>query len=171
MYQVGDLVIYGRTGVCRVARVERIDKQDYYALKPLYQTCDILAPVNGKVFIRPIISREEANALIDDIPGYNASALEGMSTRELTEHYQAAIATHDCKDLFKLTMSIHDKRQTALREKKKFGAVDERFMKEGESLLFGELAAALDIPVEEVRSYIKERVAKAAGGAARTVEV
>ena len=41
-------------------------------------------------------------------------------------------------------------------EKKKLGAIDERFMKEGEALLFGELAAALDIQPQEVPRYIQK---------------
>lgn len=47
MYEIGTLVIYGRTGVCRVERVLRREGQDYYALKLLYQGCDIYAPVNS----------------------------------------------------------------------------------------------------------------------------
>ena len=172
MYQPGELIVYGRTGVCRVERVDRRDGQDFYVLTPLYQSCDIYAPVNGKIFMRPIISRQEANALIDGIPAYASEACEGLPLRELTEHYQAAIATHDCKDLFEMTMSIYTKKRTAERDKKKFGAVDERFMKEGEALLFGELAAALEIPVEEVKSYISQRLTQAAGGKTRpAVEV
>jgi len=36
--------------------------------------------------------------------------------------------------------------------------VDERFMKRAEELLFGELAAALDIPPESVPGYIEARL-------------
>lgn len=163
MYQVGELVVYGRTGVCRVERIQREKGQDYYALKPLYQSCDILTPVNGKVFMRPIITREEAERLIDCIPSMEVEAFESKAIRELSEHYQAAIATHDCRDLVELTMSIYAKKKAAQREKRKFGAVDERFMKEGEELLFGELSAALDIPVEEVPDYIGRRLAQGTG--------
>ncbi len=160
MYQPGDLVVYGRTGVCRVEGIRREKGQDYYALKPLYQTCDILTPVEGKVFIRPVLTRQEAEALIDCIPEMEVEVCEGKPLRELTEHYQAAIATHDCRDLIELTMATYTKKKTAEKEKRKFGAVDERFMKEGEALLFGELAVALDVPVEEVPKYIGQRLKK-----------
>ena len=61
MYEIGALVMYGRTGVCRVADISRQEGQDYYTLKPLFQSCDIYTPVESeKVFIRPSISREEA---------------------------------------------------------------------------------------------------------------
>ncbi len=160
MYQPGELVVYGRTGVCRVEGIRRERGQDYYALKPLYQTCDILTPVEGQVFIRPVLTRQEAEALIDCIPEMEVVVCEGKPLRELTEHYQAAIATHDCRDLIELTMATYTKKKTAEREKRKFGAVDERFMKEGEALLFGELAVALDVPVEEVPKYIGQRLKK-----------
>lgn len=158
MFQPGDLILYGRTGVCRVEGIEQEKGQAFYALSPLYQTCSIRTPVEGKVFMRPILTKAEADALIDLIPTFSAEPVEGKALRELTETYQASIATHDVRDLVELTMSIYAKRQQAAREKKKFGAVDERFLKEGEELLFGELAASLDIPVEEVQSYIHKRL-------------
>ena len=58
MFQPGDLIIYGRTGVCRVERIEVQDDRQYYCLQALYQTCMIHAPVNGKVLMRPVLSRE-----------------------------------------------------------------------------------------------------------------
>ena len=158
MYEVGDLVVYGRTGVCRVERIDRQGKQEFYALKPLYQNCDIYTPVNGKVFIRPVISKEEAHRLIDLIPTVEVEVCESKALRELAEHYQSAIDSHDCQDLIEMTMSLYAKKKAVEGRKRKFGAVDERFMKEGEELLFGELAAALEIPVEEVQQYIAERL-------------
>lgn len=158
MYQAGDLLVYGRTGVCRVERIEHRDRQDFYLLKPLYQSCSIYTPVNGKVFMRPILSRREAEQLIDQIPSMQVEIHDNKSLRDLSECYQAAIATHDCKDLIELTMSIYAKRKEAEAKKKRFGAVDERFMREGEELLFGELAAALEIPIKEVPRYISNRL-------------
>ena len=158
-YQPGDKIVYGRTGVCRVERIERQKSgQEYYVLEALYQNCSITTPVEGKVFMRPVISRQEAEALIDRIPAMEASPCESMGLRELTEHYQTFLASHECKDLVELVRSIYAKRQAARREKKRFGAVDERFMKEGEALLNGEFAAALNIKPEEVPEYIARRL-------------
>jgi CarD family transcriptional regulator len=44
------------------------------------------------------------------------------------------------------------------KDKKKLGAIDERFKKKAEELLFGEFAVVLDIPKEDVRSYISNKV-------------
>jgi len=63
-------------------------------------------------------------------------------------------------DLVKLSMSLRAKKQGLEQQKRKFGAVDERFMKRAEELLFGELAAALDISKDRVPEYIADRVSE-----------
>ena len=158
MFQPGDLIVYGRTGVCRVERIESWKEQDYYVLNPLYQSCSIKTPVEGKVFMRPIVTREEADELIDEIPTMEARPFESRVLRELTEHYQSFLTNHACRDLVELTKSLYAKRRAAQQEKRKFGVVDERFLKEGEELLFGELSAALEIPPAEVPGYIGRRL-------------
>lgn len=165
MYKVGDLVHYGSTGICRVTDITTrditgVDKnQLFYVLTPLYQSCVISTPIDStKTFMRPIITKDEAERLIDRIPKLRAEIYHSRVMRELTEHYEAAFRTHSCRDLIDLTMSIYLKKQQAEHEHRKIGAVDERFMKRAEELLFGELSAALDIPKDSVQAYIANRV-------------
>ena len=68
MYQVGDLIVYGGTGVCRVMEVgPQTGGRLYYTLEPVYGSCRIFTPVeNSKVLMRPIVTRQEAERLIDD---------------------------------------------------------------------------------------------------------
>lgn len=166
MYQAGDLILYGRTGVCRVEEITSVkqrgssEEQQYYILKPLYQTCNITTPVNNeKVFSRPIISKEEAQQAINSIPGMEPEVYHNRNLNQLREYYRSKMETYNCLDLIRLTMSLYTKKKEAEEQKKKFGAVDERFMKEAEELLFGELAAALEIPRDSVRDYIGKALA------------
>lgn len=177
MYHTGDLVIYGNTGVCRISDIKALDymktgnEQPYYILTPLFQNCTISAPVNNpKVFMRPIISKEEAQQLIDEIPSIHAEAYHSHVLRQLTDHYEALLDTHDCRSLIELTMSIYTKKQFLLKQKKKFGAIDERFMKRAEDLLFGELSAALDIPRDRISEYIQNRLACCCGESVEQAE-
>ena len=78
--------------------------------------------------------------------------------RDLVEHYETRIKSHSCRDLMELTMSIYRKRDEVHSRKKKLGSVDLRFMKRAEDLLFGELAAALDIPRDQVTDFISKRL-------------
>ena len=72
MYNIDDLIMYGTTGVCKVSDIRKSDfaggDEDrlYYVLEPLYQSGVIYAPVdNQKVFMRAVISEDEAKDLID----------------------------------------------------------------------------------------------------------
>lgn len=165
MFQPGDLVVYGATGVCRVCSIGRPDlagadrSKEYYCLEPLHQAGVIYAPVgNPKVSIRPVITREEANALIDRIPGMQPAVYRGATIQALTQQYQAAVHSHDCEKLVGLVMSIYNKQQQAAVQNRRLGMVDERYMKQAEQILHGELSAALDIPLEQVPAYIAQRV-------------
>lgn len=164
MYQVGERIVYGETGVCEVAAItERTvasgQKKPCYTLKPLYQTCTIYTPVdNTKVFMRPVISRDEALRLVSLIPSMQAQAYHSRVQREIVEHYESALQTHECEDLIELTMSIYAKKQEAISQNRRVSAVDERFMRRAEDLLFGELAVALEIPREDVADYISRQI-------------
>ena len=166
MFQPGELVVYNTTGVCRVEAITKPNmsgadrNKEYYQLKPLQQDGVIYTPVdNPKVSIRPVISREEAEALIDLIPTIQAEACRAPTLQALAQHYQEAVHSRDCRDLVEMMMSIYVKRQEAEAQKRRLGLVDERFMKQAERLLHGELSAALDIPFEEIPAYIADRVA------------
>jgi CarD family transcriptional regulator len=165
VYQVGDLVFYGSTGVCKVTgittrTVEFRRHLKFYVFKPLYQqNYIILVPVDiTKVFMRPIISSSEANRLLDLIPTIGTKAYYNCKLGQLTDHYEAFLKTHECLDLIKLTISIYNKKRIADHKQQKFGSVDEKYMRRGEDLLFGELAAALDISKNEAAEHVAARI-------------
>lgn len=166
MFEIGDMIIYGSMGVCRVENIERrklsksSEEQCFYVLKPIYQTCSVSTPVdNDRVFMRPVIKKEEAERLIDTIPAVHAQAYNNKVLRQLSEHYESIIKHYDCAELIELTMSIYAKKKICEEQKRKFGALDERYMKRAEDMLFGEFAVALGIERQEVQQYIAERIA------------
>ena len=166
MYQAGELVLYGSTGVCRVEEVREQaspgtgEKRLYYVLRPLYEDCVISAPVDSdKVFIRPIITKDEAERIILDMPKAEVTIYHSRVPKELTEQYETVLKNYDCGALVGLTKSIYAKKISLQEQKRKFGTVDERFLKRAENLLFGELAAALEIPRDQVQDYIESKLA------------
>ncbi len=161
MYEIDDLIMYGSTGVCKVSDIttQVFGNEDklYYVLEPLYQSGVIYAPVdNDKVFMRPVISEEEARQLIRDIPEIHTEIYKNSSMQQLTKHYQSVIDTHKCLELLKLTKSIYMKKMDALAQNRHLGQIDKKFMKRAEDLLFGEFAAALNISREDVQAYIRK---------------
>ena len=114
----------------------------------------------GKVPIRPVIPAEEARALLEQIPTLTPEICRGPTLQALAQHYQAAIRTHDCRELLRLMVSIRAKRHQLAAQNRRLGMVDERYMKQAERLLHGDLSVALGIPLEEVQPYIARRVAE-----------
>lgn len=166
MFEKGAYLVYGNLGVCRVQdivtrRFEGLDAaHPYYVLEPLYQGGVLYVPAdNPKIFLRPVISAEEANRLIDTIPTLQGKDFHSRSAQELSAHYEQALQTHNCRDLIELTVSIYRKKEGLARQNKKFGRVDEHFMRRAEDTLHGELAVALGIPKDAVPDYIARRVA------------
>ncbi len=161
-FSIGELIIYGETGVCRV---EDIVEKEFagsvrpcYKLCPLYQSCTIFTPAdNENVYMRPILSCAEAESLIEGINTLNPEAYTTSSPRELSELYSKIIKRHDCTELVTLTLSIQKKKEKCIEQKKKLSAIDERFLKKAEDLLFGELAASLGIDKPSVREYIENK--------------
>lgn len=166
LYQAGDRVIYGGNGVCVIDEIKMIEvphsdeAKPYYIIKPYYQDCKISVPVDTKMFMRPIISGDEAKALIDGIPQIDAQPYYNSVLRQLQDYYERKLSSHSCMDLIELTLSLYRKKANAQEQKRKFGAIDERYMKRAEDLLFGELSVALEIPRNEVRQFIADRLKK-----------
>ena len=171
MYQVGELVIYGSSGVCRISAVgtpkaSYVDQsKTYYTLSPLYGTEVIFAPVDTKVHMRPALTREEAEQFIREMPAIREEAIDGKNLQLISRQYQDAFQPHDCTALASLIKSAHRKNTAALKSGKKPGKVDEKYMKRAEELLYGELAAALEIPYDQVEDYIASRLEGAAESA------
>ncbi|MBQ6756067.1 MAG: hypothetical protein IJP43_03865 [Oscillospiraceae bacterium] len=143
--EIGNPVIGGKTA-------DRL----YYTLSPLYRSGRVLAPVEGKVFMRPVMSREDAMALIEAIPATEEEACEERNLRMLTEHYQTRLQQYDPMELVRVIKSVQKKRDLALSRGKKLGQIDERFMHRAEEMLYGELAVALEIEKNQVLNFITE---------------
>lgn len=162
MFEIGAKVVYGKTGVCTVEgqcekELTRNQKKLYFVLKPFGSpNSTIFVPVEAnKVFVRPVISKKEAEELIDKIP----EIIKFSADIELSkEQYDMMIATHNCEDLVGLASRLYQKKKTALENRKKPGYVDERYMALAEKLLLEELACALGLSCDETRQYLDKKL-------------
>ena len=68
MFSVGEYIVYGVEGVCRVEeagklKVAGLDKnRAYYRLRPYYHDGTIYTPVDGKAVMRPVLTRARCRA-------------------------------------------------------------------------------------------------------------
>ena len=167
MFNIGDMIMYGNTGVCKVTEIGQPDFEDpestkqYYFLEPLYQSGAIYAPIeNGRVSMRAIISKDEANNLINSIPDIKELEFRPCSVQQLSKNYQAVIDTHDCTDLIKLIKAIRIKKRNLKMQNRTLGQIDKKFLKRATDLLHGELAASLEMELSQIGSYIESQVSE-----------
>ena len=104
------------------------------------------------------MTRVEAEALIDRIPEIPEEIYENSNPRLLNEHYQVYLKSYNCMDLLRLIRAIYAKGRNTEGKGRHLGQVDERAIKRAMEMLHGELAVALDIPVDEVKDYITRRM-------------
>ncbi len=166
MFNVGDLIIYGNYGVFRVDAlgvpdISYINKDKrYYTLNAIHYKNTIYTPVDTDVFMRHVLSYEEAQELIRQIPNIEADILENNNVRLLSEHYENSLQTHECSDLVQLIKTVYEKRILVKEQGKTLGQTDEKFMRIAEELLYSELSIALGIQKDEVVDYIEEAIKK-----------
>ena len=157
MYNTGDKIIYGNSGVCVVTEIctpdfsrEERDRK-YYKLRPVYGTETIYAPVDAKTFIRPVMTKAEAKSLIARIPDIEGECFGSCSITVLRQKYEEFFRDHDCESCIRLIKSINGKSNSG----KKLGQTDLRYLKRAEDTLHNELAVALEIEPSQVPAYIR----------------
>ena len=166
MFGVGEYVVYGNDGVCKVDAVGSLNmdgrqtEKQYYTLLPVYfGGTKVYCPVESeKVVLRRILSREETDQLIREIP--SMKPLEVSDERARENVYKSALKTCDCHELVRLIKTVHSRREKRLSGGKKVTAVDEKYFRVAEDQLYGELAIPLAIDRSEVRRYISEQIEK-----------
>ena len=164
MYQAGEFIDNGTSGVCKVEAVgkspyEGEEDKLYYTLTPVAGTETIYLPVDSPVYTRPVITRAQAERLIAAIPSIEEDHFTSHSLRMSTEHYQTVLRSHDCRELVQLIKAVYAKSR---RSGRRVSQIDQRYRKRAEELLHGELAVALGIPIDEVQPYISRSISEAA---------
>ena len=127
MFQEGDLVVYGSSGVCRVVQIGALESQaadpnrQYYTLQPLFESERIYTPVDSGVFMRPAMTKEEAQNLIRQIPEIDGDVCTERNPANLRIHYEASLQSHECRELIRMIKGIRRKTRETEKKGRKMG--------------------------------------------------
>lgn len=113
---------------------------------------------NERNQIRGVITHDEAQALIEDIP--NIEALWVTDEKKRESLYKEAVFKNQCKEWIAIIKTSYLRKMDRLSSGKKSINVDDKYLSIAEQFLYGELAVALAIPKEKIREYITERMGK-----------
>lgn len=164
MFKVNDYIICGGNGVCEVLDIgipsisTGDEKRQYYKLRPIYENgSTVYSPVNNdKVVMRKIISKEEANELINSIPSIETLRFDDEKLYQ--GKYKEVMHKYDCKEWIKIIKTSYLRREERFAEGKKSTSTDDKYLKMAEEYLFGELAISLNINKEEVKDFIAKQI-------------
>ena len=104
--------------------------------------------------MRPVISREEAEALIDAMPGIAPAICNDNRFNHVDAFYKELFKQHSCEALVAIVKGLHSR----MSERKTKSSRAESTMKRAKDILHGELSIALGIELTEVEDYIAQRI-------------
>ena len=168
LFDKGEYIVYGTTGVCLVKDITTMSMDEqrkdrlYYVLEPMgVSGSRIMTPVeNNKSIMRPVLSREEAFHLIDRIQEVAELGISDDKQRE--SRYKEALGTCDCRQWIGIIKTLYFRKKDRMSRGKRLTEVDERYLIKAKENLYRELSIPLEIPAEEVEHFITERMEKAA---------
>ena len=159
MFAVGEKVVYGEHGVCTVEKVAPLEGSRnakgklYYYLTPLIGSGIFFAPAEDGPFMRPVMDRSEAEALIDAMPGIEPAICHDNRFNHVDAFYKELFRKHSCEALVSIVKGLN----LRISERKTKSSRAEATMKRAKDMLYGELSVALGIELDGVEDYIAQR--------------
>ena len=89
---------------------------------------------------------------MQEIP--NIEQLVVANDKSRNEKYKSALTTCDCIEWVRVIKSLYSRKKACIEKGKKVAVTDERYFKEAEDYLYGELALSLGIERDAVGDYI-----------------
>jgi CarD family transcriptional regulator len=164
MYKINDVVVYGTEGICTITDIAEMkfggERSEYYILSPVTKAENtVYVPKNNdKVLnrMRRIISREDAERLLDSMP---VAPMEWIvNDRERQAAYKNVLLCGKPDEVLRMISSLYNRQTEQLAAGKKLHASDERFLRDAERMLFNEIGYAMGISTSEVLSMVLRKI-------------
>lgn len=163
MYQIGETVLYGSEGICKitdiVSRTINKQKRSYYLLTSPANKIKILVPLDNQLSlskIRSALTKDEIYKLIKSMPDNETISINDKNIRK--KKYNEIIVKGDHKQLVKLIKTLYLKKQELQKQGKKFHLQDDYLLQAAEKMLFQEFSYTLAISPEEVIPFIIKKI-------------
>ena len=161
MFEIGDYVVYGFEGVCRVEEIGHPKMSGLDPTREYYRLCShargsvIYTPVDGKIAIRSPISKEQAEALLEKAKAL--APLDDVPTdgRRAGDYYKELLQEHSFERLMRLCKTMQLKQQQLVKNRRSVNATEQRNWKAAEDMLVDELSFALEEEPATMRQRLR----------------
>lgn len=162
MIQIGDQVLYGIHGVCRIIGTElrSVDRRkvEYFILEPLSKSdaCFYVPTQNQAALskLQPLLDAQALRDLLTSEQANRDSWIPDEGRRK--NRYRELINCGDRAAIVSMVRSLYRHRQTQAEMGRKFHLCDENFLRDAEKLLSSEISLVLGIAPNEIPAYLQE---------------
>lgn len=160
MFNIGDIIVYGSQGVCKIDTIEtkQIGKllADYYVLKPLFnESTSLFVPVdNNKLTskIRNVLSKDQLDEFVKKIP--DIELLPYQDENQKRELYKLKLS-ESLESIAAVIKTIRYEKEFRKQSGKKLNIGDEQTLRKAEMLFYNEIAFVLNVEPENAKEIIK----------------
>lgn len=159
MYAIGDYLVHPGQGVCQVKDVTSGPEAVYQLLPigkrhPIY----ISFPVANEGRLRPVLSRDEAERIIDQYPAIEVESFKARNNSLEEEHYKNEIREGSCLDSVRIVKTFRARIADLSAQNKKPPVAYERILKQARERSCSELSVALGCTPEDVAVLFRRRM-------------
>ena len=167
MFRKDEYVFYESGGICKIADVQ-ISPLDgmpadraYYVMQSVNERNGVMyIPVDSEgVFLRPLLDRDGAEALIDRIP--HVEAIDEPNAKLLRAKYIDAMRTHEPEEWVRVIKTVRRRMESDGRAQR-LSETERSFLENARRYLYTELSLALGRSEKEMAQFIDERIGKMA---------
>ena len=159
MHKVDDYVMY-KKDVCKIREIRKnkINGNEYYILVPVDDDSLVIeAPVDNRMgFIREIISKKDAEKLIEVIP--NIEPVNVISNAYIDKVYKELLYKGTYEDLIRIIKTAYLRNDERAKNKKKLSDKDSTYFNKAEKYLYNELSISLGMNYNETKEYVINKV-------------
>lgn len=159
MYKVNDYVVY-KKDVCKIREIKtnKLNGTNYYILIPIDdQSLVIDVPVDNRMgYLRSILSKEEADALINNI--INIKPLENIDDKYMERTYKDLLYNGTHEDLIKIIKTAYLRNADRVKNNRKMSEKDSNYFNRAEKYLYNELSIVYHMNFDETKNYIIHKV-------------
>ena len=164
MYNIGDQVVYGIHGVCRVAGFDKqvVNRKTvtYLVLEPIGQDGSrYMVPTSSEIAmskLHPVLSSCEMEALLLSDEVRQDAWIREENLRKQT--YRELISSGNRLEILKMVNSLYVHKRKQQEAGKKFHLADDNFLRDAEKLLSSEISVVMNCSFEEARAYLREKL-------------
>lgn len=160
MFEIGEHIVYGINGICRVADVgpspyDPTDTRTFYLLIPVnnHTSSSIYTPVdNVRVPMRRLMTRAEIDALVAALP--EIEMLQIPVEKQRREVYRATIHELRPEGYVRVIKTVNRRRRDLAAAHKHFPVTDLEYGRLARHLLCSECAHVLGLTEDEADAYL-----------------